>query len=95
MITPNIDMRYTSEQALHAFEDLSGEVTAEQTEFRLPHAPPTCSPFHRPFCPWQVYDRWAGLPKNFVAECAKQMAPVQATCKSSRECDSWELDTLV
>ncbi|KAK7676329.1 hypothetical protein QCA50_020712 [Cerrena zonata] len=61
MITPDVSSRYTASQALNAFTELVKELDGSillSESVPLPISPATQT--------WQSYDRWAGLPEDFV-----------------------------
>jgi len=66
MVTWNIKERFTASEALGFFEDMYPQLTLQQLESR----PPPDFDETRGYtnCRWTVYDRWKGLPEDFVRQ---------------------------
>ncbi|CAL1698396.1 unnamed protein product [Somion occarium] len=72
MITPDISTRYTAAEALEAFIQLKDSFDPTYLSNTRAPAPPTLGTYI-----WQSYDRWAGLPEEFVREHTAKRAPVR------------------
>ncbi|KAK7692282.1 hypothetical protein QCA50_003907 [Cerrena zonata] len=83
MITPEISVRHTAEEAPRALTRLETELSPELLATRA-----TPSPVRRyadKYCPWQAYNRWSSLPSSFIA----QHKPLVSTKHKTYD-DSWE-----
>lgn len=65
LVTPDIKTRYTAVQALEAFLELKNNIDPAFLSSTIPPPPPRSGDIFV-FCRWQEYDRWAGLPPDFI-----------------------------
>ncbi|KAF9011318.1 kinase-like domain-containing protein [Cyathus striatus] len=70
MVTRDIRNRFTATQALHFFEEMRTELTEKQLLTHIDISASASLPVH-----YEIYDRWAGLPSDFIEKWSKYREP--------------------